>query len=82
MLTCRCPTQLGLAVPAGDARRICSPRPDLVLRCPPRPPPLQVQLLDSDSMPLLSPELALDTEEFRRHGNLFWPDLYVGDQFG
>ena len=37
----------------------------------------QVLFLDSDSLPLLDPSLAFDTPEYRRHGNLFFPDYWT-----
>ena len=34
----------------------------------------QVLLLDSDNLPLANPEALFDTQEYRQHGALFFPD--------
>ena len=33
----------------------------------------QVILLDADNMPLNCPDRLFDTEQYKAHGNLFWP---------
>ncbi|KAK9866493.1 hypothetical protein WJX84_012291 [Apatococcus fuscideae] len=36
----------------------------------------EVLLLDCDSMPIIDPQEAFDSLEFRKHGSMFWPDLF------
>jgi phenolic acid decarboxylase len=36
--------------------------------------PAQVLLLDSDNLPLANPEALFETQEYRQHGALFFPD--------
>ncbi len=35
----------------------------------------EVIFLDADNVPLIDPELLFETEEYRRHGAIFWPDF-------
>jgi hypothetical protein len=42
----------------------------------------QVLFLDSESMPLLDPSVLFETEQYRQHGNLFWPAFFVQDMDG
>ena len=35
-----------------------------------------VMLLDADNLPLQDPTYLFHTNEFLKHGNLFWPDLW------
>ncbi|KAK9862082.1 hypothetical protein WJX84_012147 [Apatococcus fuscideae] len=36
----------------------------------------EVLLLDCDSMPIINPQDAFDSPEFRKHGSMLWPDLF------
>jgi predicted O-linked N-acetylglucosamine transferase (SPINDLY family) len=36
----------------------------------------QVFLLDADNIPLVDPQIVLESHEFKRHGQVFWPDFY------
>ncbi len=38
---------------------------------------VQVLLLDSDNLPLVNPEHLFDTQEYRQHGALFFPDWWA-----
>lgn len=40
---------------------------------PHTPRTLQVLMLDADNMPLRCPDFLFESQEFREHGNLFWP---------
>ncbi|GAB4823069.1 hypothetical protein N2152v2_010115 [Parachlorella kessleri] len=37
----------------------------------------EVLYLDSDSMPLLDPTFLFDLQQYRQHGNLYWPDSFA-----
>lgn len=41
------------------------------------PSPCQVLVLDSDAIPLMDPAVMFDTDQYRSHGNLFFPDRGV-----
>ena len=36
----------------------------------------EVLVIDSDSMPLIDPTTLFDTPEYKKYGNLFWPDRW------
>lgn len=41
-----------------------------------RAPFRQLIFLDADCTPMLDPAILLDTEPFKKHGSLFWPDFW------
>ena len=40
----------------------------------------QVLLIDADNIPLMDPAIIFDSEQFKRYGQVFWPDFYYKPQ--